>query len=388
MMNANEAQERRFQHPYWLWEAMNRSYEVLQANLADSESEKIECVVRKIVEIDPKHIFLLGTGSSGFAGMITAHALNELTDIPASVYNTSEFGAYPPSFLGPDTVVIATSHSGETPGDIPVMELIHKKGAFLIGITNYPESSLAKAVDLPLIGPNTPVLRLRLTRSYNGNILRGLQIAVSLGKKIGHKDKAEALEEELMKSPLVLRECLEKYALITPDIAKSLLDVPLFFMAAAGPNMSTAYEAALGFYQGSGARARALQIEEFLHGSIQAMREEMCLVAIAAPGPLQNRILRSVNAVQQFGAKVVLIGPKSKIEAFNPDVAIPMSDDLPELLTPVIYTAPLWQIGYHFSLLTGRDPDYMEMSESGHKKALASLMPEGSQFDRWAGRID
>jgi glucosamine--fructose-6-phosphate aminotransferase (isomerizing) len=379
---------RRMGHPYWLWEAIMGSPQVLAACLAPEEAVKIDRVADRIVGLRPAHMYLTGTGSSRFAGLVTAQALSELTELPATVHTSSEFQAYPPAGLGPESVVIATSHSGVTPGDVPAMESARSCGAFTIGITNYRESALAQVVDEVIVGPDTPILRLRTTRSYNGNIVRGLQLSIALGKRLGRGEKAEAYQRDLLQCPSVLESCLAEYAPLVPEVARELLHSSVYFVVAAGPNMSTAHETALGFYQGTGVGARALQVEEFLHGSVQAMREEMCLVAIAAPGPLQRRILQAVEAVKAIGGRTLIIAPKDTPGMQMADVPIPMPAGIPELLTPVIYTGPLWQIGYHFSLLTNRDPDYMEMMDEAHMQALASLMPEGSQFDRWAGRVD
>jgi len=268
-----------------------------------------------------------------------------------------------------------------------MLELARRRGAYTFGITNDAQSDLAGAVHQAIIGPDTPILRLRTTRSYNGNIFRGLQLSIALGKRLGNQEKAKAYEHDLERCPSILAQCLKKYADRAPEMASGILNSSLFFSVAAGPNMSTAYETALGFYQGSGTGARALQVEEYLHGSVQAITRDMCFLGIAAPGPLQKRIMQAVKAAKIIGTQTLVIAPENTPELEIADVVISIPAVVPELLTPLIYTGPLWQIGYYFSIQTGRDPDYMLMEDDAHKEALAALMPEGSQFDRWAGRV-
>jgi glucosamine 6-phosphate synthetase-like amidotransferase/phosphosugar isomerase protein len=360
---------------------------VLEGCLAPEGKVQIDRAADKIAELNPEHIFLTGTGSSRFAGMVTEQALNELAGLPATVHSSTEFMAYPPVRLGPESIVIATSHSGVTPGDVRMIDFARSQGAYTFGITNDVNSDLAGAVHQVIIGPDTPILRLRTTRSYNGNIFRGLQLSIALGKRLGREARAQAYEKELENCPSRLDQCLKEYAITTSEMASVLLNSSMFFCVAAGPNMSTAYETALGFYQGSGAGARALQVEEYLHGSIQAITTDMCFVGIASPGLLQKRILEALGAARCIGTQTLVIAPEETPGTELADIVIAMPAEVPELLTPLIYTGPLWQIGYYFSIHKGRDPDYMLMDDLAHKEALAELMPEGSQFDRWAGRM-
>lgn len=380
--------ERRHEHPYWLWEAMMGSSKLLKACLDEEGVQQIDRVVDEILHREPKNFFLIGTGSSRFAGMVTVQALKEIAGIHAVSVNTMEFGAYPPLDLGKDSIVIITSHSGNTPGDIPVIKMIRNRGAYSIGITNVKNAPLAKNVEDVILGPDTPVLKLRLTRSYPGNIFRGIQLAIALARRMGREILAEQYERELFKTPAIMEVAINDFAPRAPEVARKLLGKDAYFAIAAGPNMSTAHEAALGFYQGTGIGATPLQVEEFLHGSIQALTSNMAVVFIAAPGPLQGRILLAEEAVRKLGADTVLIAPEGTAGLEKSPFGISMPGIQPELLTPLTYTGPLWLIGYYFSLLTNRDPDYMEMTDKTHQEVLALLMPAGSQFDRWSGRID
>ena len=43
------------------------------------------------------------------------------------------------------------------------------------------------------------------------------------------------------------------------------------------------------------------------------------------------------------------------------DEGVAMPAGIPELLTPVLYCAPFWLLGYHFSLHYGLNPDTLSM---------------------------
>ena len=119
-----------------------------------------------------------------------------------------------------------------------------------------------------------------------------------------------------------------------------------------------------------------------LHGPIQALRPGACVVAVAAPGPLQERILRSAQACHAIGATVLTIAPEDTAGLEDAGVLIPMPARIPELLTPLLYIVPFWLIGYQFALATGRDPDNLSRNRKEFKSAFRILMPGDSRFDQ------
>jgi DNA-binding MurR/RpiR family transcriptional regulator len=91
--------------------------------------------------------------------------------------------------LGPDDAVIGFSHSGETAAVIEAVELARKSGARTIAVTNYSESTLARAVDVVLCSTaeNSPLMGENATaRIAQLSLLDALFVAVA------QKDRAAA----------------------------------------------------------------------------------------------------------------------------------------------------------------------------------------------------
>jgi hypothetical protein len=56
------------------------------------------------------------------------------------------------------------------------------------------------------------------------------------------------------------------------------------------------------------------------------------------------------------------------------ELGIAMPTGVPEIVTPVLYCAPFWLLGYHFSLHFGLNPDTLSMeTETFKKSGLADL---------------
>ena len=86
------------------------------------------------------------------------------------------------ALLGPDDVAIAFSHSGSTAAVIDAVDLARRNGARTIAVTNYPDSMLARAVDVVLCSTaqNNPLLGENATaRIAQLNLLDALFVAVA-----------------------------------------------------------------------------------------------------------------------------------------------------------------------------------------------------------------
>ncbi|SLN27816.1 HTH-type transcriptional regulator RpiR [Aquimixticola soesokkakensis] len=68
----------------------------------------------------------------------------------SSVFDDAHMMMMSAALLGPKDAVIAFSHSGESAILIDAVELARKNGARVIAVTNYHDSSLARAVDVVL----------------------------------------------------------------------------------------------------------------------------------------------------------------------------------------------------------------------------------------------
>jgi len=374
--------ERRTEHPYWLWESIMSTPEMLEACLEQPIQRQVDRVADRIASLAPRHVYCVGTGSSAYAGIAHAHAFEQVAEVPASWHVTSELGANPPLDLGPGSVLIASSHSGGTIGDLPVIELARQRGAYTVGVTDIADSPLARNVDDTIIGPGGPKAELPATRTYAAAIFRTVQLAIGVAKRLGREDIAARYESKLAQVPGLLRTFLGDFAAQAPDFARALRDRSLYFVVSAGPDMSTAREGALCLLQSTGVGALPYHVEEMLHGPIQALTRETCMVAIAAPGPLQQRILKAAQGSRIIGATVLTIAPVGTKSPGETDLTIAMPAGIPELLTPLLYIAPLWQIGYHFSLGTGHDPDSLSMRKKEFKDAFALLMASDPKFSK------
>ncbi|MFD2173147.1 MurR/RpiR family transcriptional regulator [Rhodobacter lacus] len=130
----------------------------------------------------------IGFGGSAQIARDVAHKFLRI-GIRASVFDDAHMMMMSAALLGPDDAVLAFSHSGETAAVIEAVELARKNGARVIAVTNYSQSTLARAVDVVLCSTaeNSPLLGENATaRIAQLNLLDALFVEVA------QKDRASA----------------------------------------------------------------------------------------------------------------------------------------------------------------------------------------------------
>ncbi|MCD6576685.1 MAG: SIS domain-containing protein [Anaerolineaceae bacterium] len=373
---------RRDQHPYYIWDSIMVVPEILKSCLSDEVFSQVKNVFEKMKQKEIDNIILLGTESSFFVSLSLRYIFKKYTGIPTQSFLTTEFSQYPPLTLNNHSAVFFHSHSGTTLGDLEAIDVVRKFGGYSVGVTNIPESVLAKNTDDVIIGPGGAKAALPATRAYTAALFRMAMLAVELGKFRAVDSDVQELEKYLNKMPDILDVVSKSFAEKSPGIIDVIKDSSAFILIGSGPNNATAEEATLSFYQSTGLSAKAYKLENYLHGPIQALQPQMCVILIAAPGPFQKRMIDTAKACKVIGAKVVLLVPEGFKADFKVDVLMEFPSDIPELLTPMVYITPLWQIAYYFSLLGTTDvhTDRLSMDKPEFKKAMSILMTGDKKF--------
>ncbi|MBN1265196.1 MAG: SIS domain-containing protein [Anaerolineales bacterium] len=366
-------------HPFYLYESIIHTPEALEACLSGSVWDQIQQVARKIEQRGVERVILSGTGSSYYAALASGYAFRQLAHMPVQVGITSELGAYPPLNLNRHDAWLFISHSGGTVGDEPIVRMAQQQGVLTIGVTDVPDSRLAGLVDEVLIGPGGPKPELPATRTYSSAVLRMMLLAAE-ASCVGAAGEGSP---EFLKAARRLPEQLKQVIAGTEETIQMLIDTFLpcryFVFLGSGPNIATAHEGALGFSQSLDAQAQGFILEEWLHGPIQTLSQDMGVVVIASESPRQQRMLDVIRAVRVLGARSLAIGPEGLGGLGEADTAICLPKTL-DLLSPLLAISPLWQMGYRFALKTGRNPDRLSMDQPRFQNAMDLLMGSDVKF--------
>jgi DNA-binding MurR/RpiR family transcriptional regulator len=121
------------------------------AALSDTLKVLDAASIQKAVESLQKahHVYFVGVGTSG-PNTIDAYNKFFRLGIPCSAHTDSHLQAMAISLCGPDDVVVAITHSGNTRDTVGTLDLARSRGATTIAITNYSRSPVTKIADIVL----------------------------------------------------------------------------------------------------------------------------------------------------------------------------------------------------------------------------------------------
>ena len=133
-------------------------------------------------------IIITACGTSYYAGMVGEYLIEELAGIPVEVEYASEF-RYRNPIIGPNTVVIAISQSGETADTLAAMKEARRKGASVLGICNAVGSSIARLSNGGVYLHVGPEIGVASTKAFTAQVTVLSMVALLLGRmrRISHE---------------------------------------------------------------------------------------------------------------------------------------------------------------------------------------------------------
>ena len=318
-----------------------------------------------------------GTGSSFGPSIYGTYAVSELADMSSRYITSYEFVHYPQGGLGKEDGLIVLSHSGGTQAAIQSAELARKAGAYVVAITDVATSGLAKASDKVLLGPGGLGWAIPTTRSYLADLFCTLILVVAIGeqKKPGTLEK---WMKELKKVPEYVEQAIKISDETVSDIAKSCATSRSFYVASVGPNCATAYDGALKFEEISWNPAVGNEAEEAIHGPLMSIRPDSTVVLIAPKGNGYERVERIAKAMKVVKVPVIAIAKEDASIKEYAGHFIGLPFDVPELITPLLYIVPLFELAYWVSIQNGHNPDTLDRTDPVREQSHAIMTPPGT----------
>src|SRR2546427_11834986 len=184
----------------------------LEKTIAE-ERTKIERLGRSLKEREIDLIVLVARGSSDNAALFGRYLLEITTGIPVSLSAPSVHTFYQAKLSLKRALVVGVSQSGEGEDINRVLENAREGGAFTIGITNEPASSMVKLVDETLLMHGGRERSVAATKTFTGQIMLFYLLAAALAKdsqSIDYEKIPEFTARALEQKPAIV-ELVQRY---------------------------------------------------------------------------------------------------------------------------------------------------------------------------------
>ncbi len=306
-----------------------------------------------------KHVYLVACGTSYHSCMAASYIYSRLAALPVIPVVASEFPQQYGRAVNVDSSILFVSQSGETADVLKAAEVARNRAATILAITNVLGSTLTRIARAYLHQHSGPEIGVAATKTYTGQLMVHLQLALTLAKKRGKVSQSEIdhMMEQMESIPSIMERVLQDKVKLVEKLAEKYVDEKHFFFLGRGVNTATAYEGRLKLLEVSYTPATAYPAGESKHGPIALIEEGFPGIFIAPRDSTRDLILGNMMEMKARGAKIITIGEEGDDELRKlSDDYIPMPS-VHELLTPIIYVGPLQLFAYFMAVKKGLDPD-------------------------------
>ena len=316
--------------------------------LLDEESANIARVAAALRKRQPAVILIAARGTSDNAATYAKYLfamVNSTIVALAAPSLTTLYGAH--VNLG-HAAVIGISQSGKSPDVVEVMQQARQSGALTIGITNGAQSPLANAVEYPIILHAGEEKALPATKTYTAEL-------AALALLSAHMAESKPLLEQIAALPAGLASVLQAEPAMA-EAARRLRSAASCVCLARGINYPTALESALKLKETCYLTAEPYSTADFLHGPIAIVDQDVPALLFAPPGRTQAAMQEMAQEMVKRGAASVIVAHDDALLRLA-TAPVPVSVDVDERLSPILYIVPAQLFALHLSQERGVNPD-------------------------------
>jgi glucosamine--fructose-6-phosphate aminotransferase (isomerizing) len=304
-----------------------------------------------------RRIVVLACGTAYHAAVVGRYVLEEWGRVPVEPDIASEW-IYRNPVIGPDTLVIGISQSGETRDTIGAMLLAKERGAHTVAITNMMGSHITREVDSSLYTRCGLEVGVAASKTFTSQVallyLIGLKLAQV--RETLPPDEMRYILDQVYELPDKIAAFLDADHPID-EIAERYFDKPFFLYLGRHIGLPVALEGALKLKEISYIPTEAYSAGEMKHGPIALLDEDTPVVVVATNIHVYDKIVSNMQEARARGAHVIAIATDGNedIQHHADDVIyVPTS---PAFLQAVLAVLPLQLLAYRIARLRGLNVD-------------------------------
>lgn len=238
-------------------------------------------------------------GSSLFAAYPAQAYLTQM-GIRALVWETAELLHHHMKILGPDTLLVVVSQSGETVEIVRLLEALPPK-VNVLAVANVENSTLARRgkLLLPMMAGRQEAVS---TKTYTCCVAVLMYLAFAIARK-----PLRPLTQALVHAIEAQEVVLDRHSEILPPTVE-FFDLPHYvLLLSRGAELSTVYQGALMLKEVVRLGAEPMSAAQFRHGPIEMVSPEHRYVVFARQGKTGNLLLNLAHDIRKHGGRVLLL---------------------------------------------------------------------------------
>jgi len=304
-----------------------------------------------------QNIFIVACGTAYHAGMVAKYVLESICGIPTQIDVSSEF-RYRDLLIGPETLVIAISQSGETADTLAGVREAKRRGSSVISICNVLGSTLTRESDGIIYTHAGPEIGVASTKAYTAQLAALYLFALYLAqvKDTLAEVKIKKLLDELRRVPEHQVEIL-KWQKNIATLARKHSHLGSFLYLGRNVNYPSALEGALKLKEISYIPAEGYAAGEMKHGPIALIDEYRAVVCIAPESKVYEKMVSNIQEIRSRKGKIIAIATAGDQEIKELTREVIYIPKIEEIFSPLLVALPLQLLAYHIAAKRGCDVD-------------------------------
>ena len=318
------------------------------------------CTPEVLREID--RIVIIAAGTAYYAAETGKYAIEAWSGIPVDVELASEFN-YRESVVGPRTMVLTISQSGETMDTLLAVQRAGELGARTVSICNTQGATIPRESDATVYTHAGPEVAVASTKPFVAQITALYLIGLVLGRTLGRVDDAAHREviAELQRVPELLGDVIRDTEDGLERLAHWMADTRSVLFLGRHVGYPIALEGALKLKELAYIHAEGFAAGELKHGPI-ALIDHGQNVFVVVPSPrhsvqLHQKVISNIQEIRARGARVIAIaeaGDTAVLPFADEVVPVPLAG---RWTAPILAVAPLHLFAMHLADAKGLDVD-------------------------------
>jgi glucosamine--fructose-6-phosphate aminotransferase (isomerizing) len=312
-----------------------------------AERGKITKLANTLKSRDIDLIVLVARGSSDNAALFGRYLLEITTGIPVSLSAPSVHTIYGARLKLDHALVVGVSQSGEGEDINRVLENARDGGAYTVGITNEPDSTMTRLVDEALLTHGGRERSVAATKTFTGQMLLFYMLAAELSSgtpALSFEAIPEFVSRALEQKPAIL-ELVQRYVFMENCV-----------VVGRGLAYANAYELALKLMETCYVVAERFSSADFLHGPLAMVERHFPVILFAPPGVMLPGVKNLIQRLRELKAETLAITSDLDAAAMC-SRSIIMPREIDEFLAPIPYIVPGQLFAALLAEAKGLDPD-------------------------------
>ena len=317
------------------------------AKTISEERNKLASLGKLLKSREIDLIVLVARGSSDNASLFGRYLLEITTGIPVSLSAPSVHTIYNAKLKLDHALVVGVSQSGEGEDINRVLESARNSGAFTVGITNEPNSSMTKLVDETLLTHGGRERSVAATKTFTGQMLLFYMLANEMASKklsFDYEVIPEFVERALEQKPAIL-ELVQRYVFMENCV-----------IVGRGLAYANAYELALKLMETCYVVAERFSSADFLHGPLAMVERHFPVILFAPPGVMLPGVKSLIERLRELHADTLAITSDLDAAALC-SRSIVMPKEIDEFVAPIPYIVPGQLFAALLAEAKGLNPD-------------------------------